>query len=113
MLRFIYPEKMKLLDRNKSKITKDKNDENFAYLKITEIALIHVNVVNNSYQQNSRVYIFISNKVFGQLLNILLENFIFFNTFDLEFSYINVWLMDQNSDPIELEDKINITLVIN
>ena len=102
---------MKLLDRNKSKITKDKNDENFAYLKITEIALIHVNVVNNSYQQNSRVYTFISNKVFGQLLNILFENFIFF--FDLEFSYINVWLMDQNSHPIELEDKINITLVIN
>ena len=33
--------------------------------------------------------------------------------FDLEFSYIEVWFTDQNSNPLEIKHKINITLVIN
>ena len=41
---------MKLLGSTKSKITKDKNSENVPYLEITEIVLIHYNVVNNSGQ---------------------------------------------------------------
>ena len=49
---------MKLLGSTKSKITKDKNGENFPYLKVTEVVLIHCNVVNNSYKQISRVYIY-------------------------------------------------------
>ena len=49
-------------------ITKDENGENVLYLEITEVVLIHCNVVNNSYQQNSRVlYTFVSNKSFSQL----------------------------------------------
>ena len=39
--------------------------------------------------------------------------FIFLETFDSEFSYIQLWFTDQNSKPLEIEDKINITLVIN
>ena len=59
---------MKLLGSTKSKITKDKNGENVLYLEITEEVLIHCNVVNNSYQQNSRVlYTFVFNKSFSQL----------------------------------------------
>ena len=105
---------MKLLGSTKSKITKDKNGENVLYLEITEEVLIHCNVVNNSYQQNSRVlYTFVPNKSFGQLLDISPENFIYLKTFDSEFSYIEVWFTDQNSNPLEIEDKINITLVIN
>ena len=105
---------MKLLGSTKNKIKKDKNCENVLYLEINEVVLIHCNVVNNSYQQNSRVfYIFVPNKSFGQLLDISPENFIFFKTFDTEFSYIEVWLTDQNSKPLEIEDKININLVIN
>ena len=46
---------MKLLRRTKSKITKNKNSENVPRLEITEAVLINCNVVNNSYQQNSRV----------------------------------------------------------
>ena len=54
------PEAMKLLGSTKSKITKDKNGENIPYLEITEVVLIHLNVVNNSYQQNSRaLYTFV------------------------------------------------------
>ena len=82
-------ETMKLLGSTKSKITKNENGENVSYLEITEEVLMHCNVVNNSYQQNSRVlYTFVSNKSLGQLLNISPGNFIFLKTFDLEFSYI-------------------------
>ena len=105
---------MKILGSTKSKITKDKNGENVPYLQITETELIHCNVDNNSYQQNLRVlYTFVTNKSFGQLLDILPKNFIFLKTCDLEFSYIEVWFAEQNSNPLEIEDKINITVIIN
>ena len=107
---------MKLLGSTKSKITKDKkqNSENVPYLEITEAVLIHCNVVNNSYQQNSRVlYTFVPNKSFGQLLDISPENLTFLKTFDSNFSYIEVPFTDQNSSSLEIEDRINITLVIN
>ena len=64
--------------------------------------------------QVSRVfYIFVRNNSFGQLLDIFPKNFVFLKTFNLEFSYIEVWFTDQNSKPLEIKDKINITLVIN
>ena len=54
---------MKLLGNSKSKITKNENRENFPYLEITKVVLRHCNVVNNSYQQKSRVlYTFVPNK---------------------------------------------------
>ena len=84
------------------------------YLEITEVVLIHCNVVNNSYQQNSRaLYIIAPNKSFGQLLDISPNKTIFWKTFYSELSYTEVWFTDQNSKPLEKEDKINITLVIN
>ena len=62
---------MKLLGSTKSNTTKDKNGDNVPYLQITEVVLIHCNVVNNSYQQNSRVlHTFVPNKSFSQLLDI-------------------------------------------
>ena len=83
------------------------------YLEIIEVVLIHCNVYN-SYQKKSRVlYTFAPNKSFGQLLDISSEKFIFLKTFDSEFSYVEVWFTDQNSDSPEIEDKINITLVTN
>ena len=83
-------------------------------MEITEVVLVHCNIVNNNYQRNSRVlYTFVPNKSFGQLLNISPKNFIFLKTFDLELLYIEVWFTGQNSNPLEIEDKINITLVIN
>ena len=113
-LELLTPETMKLLRSTKSKKTKYKNNENAPYLEITEAILVHCNVVNNSYQQNSRVlYTFVPNKSFGQLLDISPKNFIFLKTFDSEFSYIEVWFTDQNSKPLEIEDKIKTTVVIN
>ena len=105
---------MKLLGSTKSKITKNKKGKNVSYLEITEVVLMHCNVANNSYQQKSRLlYTFVPKKYFAQLLDILPENFTSLKTFDSEFSYIAVWFMDQNFNPLEIEDKINITLVVN
>ena len=59
---------MKLLESTKSKTTKDENGENVAHLEITKVLLVHFDIFNNDYQQNSRVLrIFLSNKSFGQL----------------------------------------------
>ena len=54
----------------------------------------------------------VANKWLGELLDISPKN-LFLKTFDSEFSYIEVWFTDQNSKPLEIEDKINIILVIN
>ena len=69
---------MKLLESTKRKITRDENGENVPHLEITEVILVHYNIVNNDYQQDSRVlFIFIPNKSFSQLLDISLKTFIF------------------------------------
>ena len=107
---------MKLLEHNKSKITKDENGKYVPHLEITEVVLLHCNIANNNYQHDSRVlYTFVPNKLLGQLLDISPENFIFWKkTFNAKFSYIEVLLFtDQNSKSLEIEHKINITLVIN
>ena len=77
-LELLTPETMKLLGSTKNKITKDKNGENVPHLEITEIVLVQCNIVNNDYQQDSRVlYTFIPNKPFGSLAEISLTNHIF------------------------------------
>ena len=69
---------MKLLGSNENKITKAKNDENMPHLEITEVVLVDCNIVNNDYQQNSRVlYTFVPNKPFDSLLGISPTNHIF------------------------------------
>ena len=84
------------------------------HLEITEAVLVHCNIVNNDYEQDSRVlHTFIPKKSLGQLLDISPKNFEFLKSFDSEFLYIEVWSTDQNPKPLEIEDRINITLVIN
>ena len=74
---------MKLLGSTKIKITKNENGENVPNLEITEAVLVHCNIVNNNYQQDSRaLYTFVPNKSFGQLLNISPKTFMFSKTFD-------------------------------
>ena len=108
------PGAMKLFGSTKNKITKDGNGKNVPHLEIAEVILVDCNIVNNDYQNDSRVlYAFVPNKSFGQSLDILTKNFIFLKTFNSEFSSIEVWFTDQNSKLLEIEDKINITLVIN
>ena len=84
-------ETMKLLGSTEIKITKDKYGENVPHLEITEVALVHCNMVNNDYQQDSRVlYTFVPNKSFGSLLDISPSNHIFLKTFNSEYDEIIV-----------------------
>ena len=104
---------MKLLGSTESKITGEKIGENVPHLDIVELVLIHCNIVNNNYQQKSRIsYAFVPNKPFRRLFEISPSHHIFFKTFNSEFQEIKVWFTDQNNNPLEVEDKINITVII-
>ena len=79
---------MKLLGGTKSNIAKNENGENVPYLETTAVASVYSYIVNNNYQENSRVLqAFVPNKLFGKLLDISPKNLILLNTFDSEFSY--------------------------
>ena len=70
-LELLTPETIKLLGSTESKITKDKNGENVPHLEIVELVLVHYNLVNNDYQQDSRIlFTFVPNNTFGSLLEI-------------------------------------------
>ena len=104
-LELLIPETMKLLGSTESKITKDKNSENVWHLQIAEVVLVHCDIVNNDYEQDSRVlYTFVPIKPFSNLLEISPTNHIFLKTFNSEYNEIKVWFIDQNSQPLELED---------
>ena len=64
-------ETMKLLESTKKDVDQDKDGENVPKLESAEVVLLHCNLVNNSYQQSSKVlFTFVPNKKFGQLINI-------------------------------------------
>ena len=85
-LELLTPETMKLLGSAESKVTKDKNGENVPRLVVVELVLVHCNLVNNDYQQDSRIlYAFVPNKTFGSLLEISPTNHIFLKTLILDF----------------------------
>ena len=112
-LELLTPETMKLLGSTKSKITKNKNGENFPYSEVVELVFVHCNLANNDYQQDSRILLtFVPNKSFGSLLEISPTNHVFLKTFNSEFQEVKIWFTDQTRKPLELEDKINVTLII-
>ena len=83
------------------------------HFEITEVVLVHCNMVNNDYQQDSRgLYTSVPNKPFSSLLEISPTNHIFLKTFNSEYNEIEVWFTDQNSNLLEIEDRINLTMVI-
>ena len=101
---------MKLLGSAESKINKDKNGENEPNLEVAELVLVHYNLANNDYQQNSRIlYTFVPSKPFGSLLEISQTSHIFLKIFNSEFQEISIWFTDQASMPLEVEDKIKLT----
>ena len=112
-LELLSPETTKLLGSTENKITKDKNGENVLHLEITEVVLVHCKFVNNDYQQDLRVlYTFVPNKPFGSLQEISPANHIFLKTFNSEYDEIIVWFIDQNSNALQIEDRINLMMVI-
>ena len=75
--------------------------------------MVHRVILNNDYPQDSQVlYTFAPNKPFRSLLEISSTNHIFLKTFNSEYDEIKVWFTDQNSQPLEIEDRINLTMVI-
>ena len=112
-LELLTPETRKLLGSTVSKINEDKNGENVPHLEVVELVLVHCNVVNNDYQQDSRIlFTFVLNRAFGSLLDISPTNHVYLKTFNSEFQEIKIWFTDQKSKPLEVEDKINITSII-
>ena len=90
-LELLTPEIMKLLGGTESKITKDKKDGNMPHLEIIEFVLVHCNLVNNDYQQDSRiVHTSFPNKPFGSLLGVLPTHYIFLITFNSEIQEISI-----------------------
>ena len=113
-LELLSKETMKLLRSRKDTIDTDKNSENVLRLENVEVVLVHCNLVNNSYQQASRVlFTFVPNKQYGQLISISPNSLIFLKTMNTEFSEIEIWFTDQNNNSLEIEDNVNISLIIN
>ena len=103
---------MKLLGSTESKITKDQNGENVPHLEVVELVLVHCNLVNNDYQQHSKIsYTFVPKKSFGSLFEISPTNHIFLKTSNSQFQEIKIWFTDQTSKLLEVEDKINVILI--
>ena len=107
------PETTKLLGSTKKDIDEDKDREDVPKLESVEVVLIHCNLVNNNYQQTSKLlFTFVPNKQLGQLINIAPHSLIILGTRNTEFSFIEVWFTYQNSEPLEIEDNVNFTLII-
>ena len=103
---------MKLLGSTKDTIDADKNSENVPKLENVEVVLVHCNLVNNAYQQLSRVlFTFVPTKEYGQLISISPHSLVFLKTMYTDFS--EIWFTDQNNNALEIEDNNNISLVIN
>ena len=95
---------IKLKNRIQIKIIIFRNNETIREYK---------NLVNNNYQQASKVlFTFVLNKQFGQLINIAPHSLTMLSTTNTEFSFTEVWFTDQNSESLEIEDNVNLTLII-
>ena len=94
---------MKLLGITKIKLSKDGNGENVPHLEINEVVLAHCNIVNNDYQEFC-IHLFQINDLVNYYV-FHLKYLFFKKIFNSEFSCIEVWFTDQNSKPLEIEDK--------
>ena len=112
-LELLSPETTKLLGSTKKDVDQDKNGEDVPKLGSVEVVLVHCNVVNNNYQQASKVlFTFVPNKQFGQPINIAPHSLTMLNTTNIEFSFLEVWFTHQKSKSLEIEDNVNLTLII-
>ena len=90
-LELLSKETMKLLGSTSDTVDSDKDSENVPRLENVEVVLVHCNLVNNSYQQASRVlFTFVPNKQYGQLISISPYTLIFLKTMNTEFSEIEI-----------------------
>ena len=112
-LELLSKETMKLLGSTKDIIDADKNSENVPRLENVEVVLVHCNLVNNSYQHSRVLFTFLPTKQYGQLISISPHSLVSLKTMNTNFSEIEIWFTDQNNNPLEIEDNVNISLIIN
>ena len=94
-------------------IDKDKNSKNVPQLDQVEYVLLHCNLIQNDYLQNSKLlYEFVPYKKFGQLISVKPTVLIQCKTSDKLFDYIEIWFTDQNNKSLQIEDKMSVTLII-
>ena len=87
--------------------------ENFKRLKQWNY-LVECKLVDNQYPKKSAVlYTFTHDKFCNYLLNDGQSNLVFLETYNTEFDEIIITFTDQNGRPLEIEDKFNLTLLIN
>ena len=112
-LEFLTPETIRLLGSTKKYVDSDKNSENVPKLGSIKVALVQCNLVKNDYQRTSKVlFSFIPNKQSGQLINISPDSLTIINTVNTEFSFVEVWFIDQASKALEIEDNVNLILIV-
>ena len=86
---------MQLLGSSKKFFDKDKDGEIVPRLETVEVVLVHCNLVNNSYQQASKVlFTFVPNKQFFQLITLTPHSPTLLETTNTEFSFIEIWFTD-------------------
>ena len=91
-------ETMKLLESSTDTLDGDKNSELVPKLESVDLVLVHCNLVNNSYQQASKVLLtFVPNKKYGQLITVSSETLILLKIVNSEFSFIEIWFTDQDN----------------
>ena len=91
-LELLTPETLNLLGSTKNKTTEDENNENVPHLEITEVKLVHCNIVYNDYQHDLLgLYTFGPINFFGQLSDISSQNLIFQKIINSDFLYIEVY----------------------
>ena len=106
-------ETMRLLGSLTDTIDGDKNSELVPKLESVDLVLVHYNLVNNSYQQASKVlFTFVPNKKYGQLITVSPNSLIMLKTINTEFSFIEIWFTDQDNRSLEIEDSVSILLII-
>ena len=94
---------MQLLRSSKRVIYQNKDGEIVQNLETVEVVLVRCNLVNNSYQQASKVlFTFVPNKLFGQLITITPHSPTMLKTTNAGFSFIEIWFNDQNNRPLEI-----------
>ena len=107
------PESMKLFGSTKKLIDKTKNGENVSSLEVVKVVLVQCNLADNQYQQKFDVlYTFTPKKSYGHLLNIEPKNLVFLKTYNTVFDDITITFTDQNGRLLQIEEKVNFTLLI-
>ena len=104
---------MRLLGSSADTIDGDKNSELVPKLESVDLVLVHCKLVNNSYQQASKVlFTYVPNKKYGQLITVSPNSLIMLKTINTEFSFIETMFTDQDNGLLEIEDSVNISLII-